>query len=262
MTRFGKLEFDESEDADRPQTSGQSSAERVDKDEHYWFNLADSNRRNGQYENALRFFSRSLELNKTLVEAWTGQVQMLIQLGEYPQASLWSQKALELFPNHGELLAGRAQAECRLGNQRDAVGLSDRAMSQRGDTAYQWQVRGELMVVMKQRTDRHCFDKAQVLSRDFIVPLETGMIYMHYRHYAKAQQRIQMAIEKQPESAHAWYLLGICQQQSGFSDTAIRSFERCRELHPNHHEAGVKLAELRDSSWSIGRIFRRLIKRS
>ena len=48
-----------------------------------------------------------------LVAGWVGQVQMLVQLQEYPEADLWSRKGLELFPNNGELLAGRAQAFCR-----------------------------------------------------------------------------------------------------------------------------------------------------
>ena len=34
------------------------------------------------------------------------------------------------------------------------------------------------MLVMKQKTERHCFDKAQVLSRDALVRLEPGMIYL------------------------------------------------------------------------------------
>jgi tetratricopeptide (TPR) repeat protein len=258
VARFDKLEFDDFDDDAR---SPDVREEKVEKDEYYWAGLADSNRRNGNHENALRFYSRALEIDKSLMDAWVGQVQMLVLLGEYPQASMWGRKALELFPSHGDLLAGRAQAESRLGNHREAVSLSDGALSQRGETPYQWQVRGELMLVMKQKTDRHCFDKAQVLSRDPIVPLESGLIYLHHRAFVKAQRRVQTALEKEPESYYAWYLLGVCQQHSGLIEAATRSFERCRELCPNHHEAGMKLAELRHGSWSIGRKLRRMIRR-
>lgn len=259
MPRFDKLEFDDFDDSPMPADQGQ---QRAIKDEHHWTGLAETNRRNGHYENSLRFYSRALEENKALIDAWVGQVQMLILLNEYPQASMWAKKALEFFPSHGDLLAGRAQAESRLGNHREAVSLSDSALQQRGETAYQWQVRGELMLVMKQKTDRHCFDKAQVLSRDHLVPLESGLIYMHHRAHVKAQQRVQAALEKEPESYYGWYLLGVCQHHSGLDQAAIKSFERCRELCPNHHEAGLRIAELQQGSWSIGRSFRRMIRRS
>ncbi len=194
--RFDKLEFD------RPpqEPSGKEPEARVDKDEKYWARLADENRRTGSYESALRFYSRALENDKTLVAAWVGQVQMLVQLREYPQASLWSQKALELFPSHGDLMAGQAQAECRLGNVKKAHALSDGALRQRGESAYRWQVRGELMVAGKQRTDRHCFDKAQLADSDWLVPLESAIIYCYYNVFSMAQQRAQAAVEKAPDA--------------------------------------------------------------
>ena len=128
--RFDKLEFERP--PDRP--AKQDAQPRVDKDEKYWAKLADDNRRTGSYESALRFYSRALEVDKTLVSAWVGQVQMLVQLQEYPQASLWSAKALEIFPGNGELMASQAQAECRMGNTKKAFSLSDAALRQRGES--------------------------------------------------------------------------------------------------------------------------------
>ena len=57
-------------------------------------NKADQSRRAGLYENALKFYSRALELDRSLVAGWVGQVQMLVQLEEYPEAELWSRKGL------------------------------------------------------------------------------------------------------------------------------------------------------------------------
>lgn len=256
MARFDKLEFDDGDDAESPQLQ----EPQLEKDEHYWAGLASSHRCNGNYENALRFYSRSLEIEKRLIDAWVGQVQMLVLLGEYRQASMWAQKALELFPNHGDLLAGRAQAECRQGNQSEAFSLSDGALSQRGETAYQWQVRGELMVAGKQKTDVHCFDKAQIACSDHIVPLESGLIYIYHRIFVKAQTRLNAALEKKPDSYYAWYLIGVCQQKTGRDEAALRSFERCRELCPNHHDARLRIAEIGDG-WRLGRRLRRMMQR-
>ncbi len=181
LARFGKLEFDD-EDSLESTPSGVVS----EKNETHWLRLADANRRTGSHENALRFYSRALEIDRSLIVAWVGHVQMLVMLGEYPQASTWSKKALELYPNNTELLAGQAQAECRLGDFKQANALIDGAMKVRGDSAYNWQVRGELMLALKQKTDRHCFDKAQISSSDSLVPLETAQIYIYTNSSQKA----------------------------------------------------------------------------
>jgi tetratricopeptide (TPR) repeat protein len=186
---------------------------------------------------------------------------MLVQLAEYPQASLWSQKALELFPSHGDLMSGQAQAECRMGNLKKAYALSDGAMRQRGESAFRWQVRGELMVAGKEKTDRHCFDKAQLADSIWLVPLESAIIYLFYKVYSKAQQRAQHAVEKAPDAYHAWYVLGLCQSKLGFDKSAIESFRRCIELCPRHADSLTQLGDLERPHWPFARIFGRLIGR-
>lgn len=257
MARFDKLEFERPEE----QPAKPEVVLRVDKDEKYWTKLADENRRTGNYENALRFYSRALEVDRTLVPAWVGQVQMLVHLQEYPQASLWSQKALEMFPSHGDLLAGQAQAECRMGNMKNAFALSDNALRQRGESAYRWQVRGELVVAGKQSKDRHCFDKAQIADKDWLVPLESALIYIHYSVFSMAQQRAQMAVEKAPTAYYPWYVLGVCQTRLGFDTSAISSFSRCLELCPRHPESLSRLAELERPHWPLMRRLGRLFGR-
>lgn len=255
--RFDKLEFERP--PDRP-AKGEAEP-RVEKDEKYWSGLADENRRTGNYETALRFYSRALEIDKMLVPAWVGQVQMLVQLGEYPQASLWCQKALELFPAHGDLIAGQAQAECRMGNMKKAYTLSDGALRQRGESAYRWQVRGELVAAGKQRTDRHCFDKAQVADRDWLVPLETALIYCYYSVFNMGQQRAQLAVERAPNAYYPWYVLGLCQSKLGFDTSAVSSFNRCLELCPRHADAMSRLSELERPQWPFMRILTRFMRR-
>ncbi|MCC7083398.1 MAG: hypothetical protein IT427_00145 [Pirellulales bacterium] len=244
--RFDKLEFPD--EKSKPLVPGQPA--QADKDEQYWLSQADEHRRTGNYENALRFYSRALELEKTLIIAWVGQVQMLVQLGEYRQAELWGRKALEFFPNQPDLLSGRAQAMCRLGDMKQAHALNDGAMQQRGESAYCWLVRGELMVAGKQEMDRHCFDRAQLASRDWIVPLESALIYLHYRSPSKALPRAQLAVQSESNAYYAWLVLGRCQVGLGFTDSARQSFERCLELCPRHESAGTRLANLGQGSWT------------
>ena len=57
------------------------------------------------FEQALRSYSRVLEHDPLHVPAWAGQVRALIELGEFQEARLWADKALERFPTEPELLA-------------------------------------------------------------------------------------------------------------------------------------------------------------
>lgn len=257
MARFDKLEFDQDLPAERK--SGDDLP--VSKDESYWLNLADEHRRGGKYENALRFYSRALELDKSLVVGWVGQVQMLVHLAEYPQAELWSQKALELFPSNPELMAGQAQARCRIGDLHKAQALCDGALKQKGATAYRWLVRGEIMVARKQTADRHCFDKAEQTDRDWLVPLEAALIYLHYAVPTKAQQRASQAVQRAPDAYYGWYVQGLCQSRIGFASAARASFERCLELCPRHADAQHRLAELGRSGWPLIHAIRRVFRK-
>ncbi|MGO8751501.1 MAG: tetratricopeptide repeat protein [Thermoguttaceae bacterium] len=170
MARFDKLEFN----ARKRPPSEPEGRDPLSRDAGHWMNQADKSRRTGLYEGALQYYSRALELDRSLVAGWVGQVQMLVQLDEFPEADLWSRKGLELFPNNGDLLAGRAQAFCRMNDSKQAHALSDGSLQQTGQSAYRWLVRGEIMVAARQDMDRHCFDKAQELDSDWLVPLEAA----------------------------------------------------------------------------------------
>lgn len=244
MARFDKLELGGDGKAD----PGDAPALR--QDEPNWLKEADAQRRVGRYENALRFYSRALETDRSLVNGWLGQVQMLNLLDEWPEAELWSKKALELFPSHADLLAAQAQAACRQAKQSRAVELSDGALKQAGNSWYRWQVRGEIMVAGKQDTDRHCFDKAQQLESDWLVPLEAALIYLHYRQPSKALTRAQRAVEKAPDQYYAWYAQAVCQTRLEHTQPALQSVERCLELCPRHVEAQMLQVTLRGRGWS------------
>jgi tetratricopeptide (TPR) repeat protein len=233
--------------------------EESDRDATSWLRNADDHRRRGLYENSLRYYSRALEFDKSLLSGWVGQVQMLILLGEFPEAELWAKKSLELFKGHGDLMAGRAQALARIGDRTQAQELVDAALRQEGISAYRWMVRGELLVASRDDVDRHCFDKAVQADADWLVPLETALIYLHYDQPSKALLRARQAVEKAPDRFYAWLIQGQAEQALGFDRQAKLSYERCLDLSPRHVEANHRLAEVTNPRWSLskglGRLF-------
>ena len=257
MARFDKLEFDSS----GKQPDDVNETKLVDYDETHWMQQADANRRCGQYENALKFYSRALGKDRTIISGWVGQVQMLVMLDELPEAELWGRKALELFPSQPELLAGRAQAFCRIGDMKQAYELCDGSFQQSGQSAYRWMVRGEIMTCTGQDKESYCFDKAQETDRDWLVSLEIALIYLYYKKPGKALPRIRNAVELGSESYHSWYVQGCCQSKLGFISQAKQSFGHCLELCPHHVDAGQKLIGLDRRIWSPLGMLRRLFKR-
>lgn len=231
MARFDKLEFD----TEQPTAPDLELADAVNADD--WLRRAHQQRINGSYDTAMRLYSRALELDKKLPSAWVGQIQMLIAMGHYDQALTWSKKTLEYFPRHADLLAAQAQALCRRGDMKAANSTIDAAFQTAGESAYMWQVRGELMIANRQPTDRHCFDKAQIVESDPVVPIETAGIYIYHGQWAKAQQRLLRLLEREPDIAQAWYLLGMCQERTGMTAAATRSYRQAKELHPGHRLA-------------------------
>jgi tetratricopeptide (TPR) repeat protein len=268
MKRFDRLEFEDAnprhEQAEDVSAAQQLFPRTVDeqRDEHHWIRVAVDERRNGMHEAALRYYSRALELDKSLVQGWVGQVQMLIALGEYPEAELWSRKALELFRNNAELLAARAQALCRIGDLKSAQASCDAAIGQQGMFSAPWIARGELMLARRERTEEYCFDKAEQSDADWLVPLEIGVIYEFYGRAAKALSRTRKAVETAPDHAYCWYRQGVCEMALDLVVPAEKSFRRCLQIAPKHEEARTALFALDRTRRPVRRFFRRLLRLS
>jgi tetratricopeptide (TPR) repeat protein len=254
MARFEKLEF-------QAKTEPTARTEHTARRDVDWLLQADEERRRGHYENALRLYSRALELDKSLVEGWLGQVQQLVLLDEVKEAELWSRKALELFPNNGDLMGGRAQALCRLGDLKQGHIVSDGAIKQPGQSAYRWIVRGELMLAARQDVEQHCFGKARQLSSDWLVALEIALVYLFYDRPSRALDQARQAVETGADSAYAWFVQGRCEAELGLVRPAQRSLARCRELCPDHAEAQRLATELGSGGVSFFRRLKQFFRR-
>jgi tetratricopeptide (TPR) repeat protein len=253
QSRFKLLEIE----AQQPQAASISSQQLEDRDAGYWMRMAERERRDGNYENALRNYSRALELDRAVVPGWLGQVQMLVLLGEFPEAELWARKALELFKNHPGLLSGRAQALCRMHDLKQAQALSDASLAQQGQTAYCWIVRGEIMLVRRDPVEQYCFDKAIQTDGDWLVNLEIAAVYLHYDQPAKAMNHCRQAVEKAPQHAHCWYVQATVELKLSLPRPAERSLRRCLELVANHAAAQRQLNDLHERRGFFARLFRR-----
>ena len=239
MSRFGNLEFG-SESEDQPQQlSG------LIKDDAFYLAEARSAFENGNFESALRLYSKVLEFNPQSASAWTGQVRMLIELGEFREAKLWADKALERFPREPELLAAKAVALARSGDLQGALVFSDSSIEGRGDTPYIWLARGDVLLARQEQRADYCFEKALLLApRDWVIAWLAARIRYFYEQFALAMKLLQRAVEWKADHFLLWLELGQCQQALGLIGGAKDSFGLARQLNPGSQDISLRLAKL------------------
>jgi Flp pilus assembly protein TadD len=259
MSRFVNLEFSGEQD---DQSLGQER--ELVKDDAYYFAEAEAAFQNGEFESALRHYSKVLEFNPQKAAAWTGQVRMLIELGEFREAKLWADKALEKFPNEPELLAAKAVALGRTGDLQAALAFSDASIEERGDTPYIWLARGDVLLAREESRADYCFDKALLLApQDWFVAWLAGRIRYYYHQFALALKLMQQAVECNASHCLLWLELGRCQQAMGLVALARHAYTQAHQLNPHGSEVRSALAGLAEVGfWArLGGWCRQLLQR-
>ena len=172
MSRFSRLEFE-----GKRTVSSDMKGEPI-RDETFFYERATVAWLAGDFETALTNYSRSLEKNSAYYDSWFGQIRMLIELGEYREAKIWADKALELFPEHAELFSAKAVACVRDAEFDKAQAYSDNAVQKQRATWYVWLARAEVLLNRKSRTAESCISSAISISRDegAVARLEAGTI--------------------------------------------------------------------------------------
>jgi tetratricopeptide (TPR) repeat protein len=253
MNRFSQLEFDEKGDeGGQPVSRGEPV-----RDENYFHQRALAFWLAGDFENALRNDSRAVEARSNFLPGWVDQVWMLIELGEYPEAMLWADKALELFPEQPELLAAKSLACLRDAKLDKAQAFSDNATSKENVTAEVWLARAELLLAQKNNLAENCIRTAISIAGPMIgyVKLKAGRILRKYNKPSAAKEYLDVAVRVFPKSALAWYELGCCLSKLGFHE-ARGVLEQVVALRPGWNEAEEALNRCRKPGF-FSRLFKK-----
>ncbi|MCX7920172.1 MAG: tetratricopeptide repeat protein [bacterium] len=254
MGRFSKLEL---EDKKAKKEELLTPAEPIEEgyNQDYYFAQAEEYYRKGEYEKALRYYSRALGIDNTLVPAWVGQVKALLGMGEYREAHVWVNKALELFPGESELLAAKSVVYCRLGMLKQAIGISDLSLEQKAPTAYCWLARGQVFLCKRSRNAQFCFDKAiELTQNDWFMNQQVALAYFEAGQYNKALTYFSNAASKNSQSPYLWYMIGLCNQKLGFYTRAIQCYQQALELDPIYKPAVRAWAKVNRTKW-FARLF-------
>lgn len=243
MSRFVNLEFSH-ESEGRPRQQSEL------KDEKFYLAEARQAYEGGQFDQGLRAFAKVLEHNPHNPVAWSGQVRMLIELGEFHEAKVWADKALERFPRDAELLAAKAVALGRIGDLKAALAFSDASIEERGDTPYLWLARGDVLMARREKRADYCFEKALLLApQDWFTHWLVSRIRFYYEKFALALKQAQQALALDAGRCVVWLHLGKCQQALGLLNLAETSFQQAVQINSWCREADLALAGLRQTGF-------------
>lgn len=255
MSRFANLEFESKEQKNKNQPRQPRSEHVLDQERNdaYYLAQGESLFSQGKFEQALRAYSRTLELNADAFAAWFGQVRILIELDELKETVIWADKALERYKDHPQLLSAKAVAYARMGNIDKALALSDAVVRMPGNDHYMWLARGCVLLAAGQKNCEHCFWKAAYAvdkSKVWLTHLDIGRSYRYHRKFNLALRSLQKALETQTSSALVWCETGRCQLALGLKNAAIASFQHAIELDAACGEAKEGLTAAQNISLS------------
>lgn len=242
MSRFGNLEFED-------ESEGRREAGPLLKDEQFYSSEAEQAFHRGLFERALRHYSKVIEFNSQNVQAWTGQVRMLIELGEFEEAKVWAERALNLFPEEPELLAAKGVALARLGDLQGAISFCDAAVESQGNTPYIWLARADVLLARNEKRAEYCFEKAfSLAANNWLVLWLAARIQAFYKHFALGLKLVRQALTLEPDRAVLWLEVGRCELALGLAPQAQQAFEQARELDPECDTSALT-REAQDTGW-------------
>lgn len=260
MGRFDHLEISEW----NPAQSGLDDKPAGMLDKEYYVCQAAEAFAEERFEKALSYYSRALQDDITMEEAWLGQLRCLVELGELPEAVTWSVRAMEKFPASADILSARAVAEARLGKFSTAMEYSDAAFSAKNIGAYAWVARGEVLIHTNGVNAKACFAKAiELAPSDWAVQASIGRAYLIRKQHHMASAHYNQAVGLDAERFVCWHWIGKCAEAMGRVKEAQVAYRRALAICPSFRPAQVAMSniEKRGAMSKISDAFRRLFGR-
>lgn len=230
MSRFKNLELE-------IKRKPEKSESEQNYDEAYYMDLARKAQIYGDFEMALRYFSRALSYKIDQPEAWTNQVLCLIDLGEIDEAIVWADKAAEVVGPDTELYAVKAMAIGRKGDIERALGYSDSVMKKGENKPLVWLSRADIIIASDPRNAEFCFKKAIECNRfDPFTYIRIGITLLSVKDPMAAQTYLKKALELNPRSPFINFLIGKCYQMAGMPDNARMYYEHALKIKPDYQD--------------------------
>jgi len=234
-----------------------------DYDQGYYLAEAENLFYQGDYQKALRLYSRAMQVDQSTVDPWIGQVLSLIELGQKREAAMWALRSLELFPEDPRLISLQGLTYALNGTIKRGLACSDYAISQPlPATAFIWAVRGHILSLADNQNATFCFDKAMEVRQkdDWKTPLRIGLLLISEKKWSRAAEFLELAVQVNGKNPFAWKKLGFAREQLGLAQPALEAYQAAIHLNVADKEADDAMRRLTCTSLPV-RLWRRLFGR-
>lgn len=232
-SRFQNLELEESP---RPNLTAVPS-----RDADYYLQEAAAHELEGMFEPALRSFSASLRKDTTRAEGWCGQVRCLVQLEEFREAQVWSQKAAAILPASPQTRSARAYALARSGLLEEALQYSDQAFELQPESKcpYLWLERSAcLLAAGRTSSAERCMQKVRELRADADWRQREALELLAFGHHEAAVGLLNDVVAARPGRANSWLLLARGYRLLGDRTRFQKALDQAGRLRPDWDEVG------------------------
>jgi len=179
----------------------------------------------GFYESALKHYARALQENQNQVDAWVGQIRVLVDTGRFEDALFWADKGLAQFSGSEKMELTKALALAYGGKLGQAKKLINKPVK-KNDSLILWLFRGEIMIKLKigffQRLIKpykgitkigafFCFIKAlESNPRDGFINQRIGITYLKAHDISRAYGHLKTSLITAPQNPLTLYCLAEC----------------------------------------------------
>ncbi len=201
----------------------------------------------GEYQKALRAYSRAMQVDHSAVEPWIGQILALLKLKQQREATMWAMRAVELFPEDARLASLQGLTMALSGARQRAISCSDFAMGRpNGSSAFTWAIRGQILSHCENPNARFCFDKVLETreSDDWRILAQVGDFLLTEKKWARALEFLRPAAELHSVNPWLWKRLGFANERLSFTQPALEAYRAALEINPNDREAQEHLRRL------------------
>ncbi|RME22126.1 MAG: tetratricopeptide repeat protein [Deltaproteobacteria bacterium] len=206
----------------------------------------------GAFQAALRLYGRALEEDRFHVDAWLGQVQVLLDMGQPEEAATWMEQAARVVGEVPGLLALRALAASRRGALDEARQWSDRAMRDGADRADVWLARAAVVYSAGNgRIARVNLDKAHERDPGPDTARRCAEVALDHGDLGAARTWLTRADRADPDNPLVALRLGVYHERQGDLAQARHHLERALQLEPRLEPARLALEDLdRRGPWA------------
>jgi FOG: TPR repeat len=214
-------------------------AEKAPHNARAWFNKGIALELIGRHGEAMRSYSKAIEIKPEYYEAWYNKGVGLALVGKYEEAMKAYDNAVVIQPEYYNAWNNKGYILNKLGKLEEAIQCYDKAIKIKPEYYDAWYNKGVTLALVGQHEEAiQCYDKAIKIKPEYYDAwYNKGNALEILGKHEEAIQCYDKVIEIKPEYYDAWYNKGVAFALAGKHEEAIQCYDKVIEIKPEYYNA-------------------------